>query len=454
MKKKKPKPIIYLLHDTTNGMEYVGQTTQTLDARFRQHCNNKRHDMYIDNMICAHGAENFDRYVLVECATQDELNVWEPFFIILLDTKAPNGYNLKDGGDGGGHHSQETCAQMSESRRGENNPAYNKTSSRRKSPYKNLLAAMAERGINTYRELAEIMGLSASKLSHKLNGETYFTDDEKAFLADYFGKPAEYLFARDDGKSSEPESKTNPNPKKKSKPKRSKSLLNCKSPYKNFLLTMVERGITKYAEIAKPMKIAPKTFRNKMRGINNFTNSEKAFIADYLGKPIEYLFERDDGKSSESNRGNPAQNRGHCPYPKILEAMAKCKIRTYGQLAERAGVSPKNFERKMNGIRNFTNKDKVKISNALDEPIEYLFVRDDGINVVSDCSLYPYQNLEAEMAIQKISRRMLAKLLNMPFSTLSDRIHGRGEFTDEQKARLVVIFDKPIEYLLARDDAE
>ena len=354
MKKKKPKPIIYLLHDTTNGMEYVGQTTQTLDARFRQHCNNKRHDMYIDNMIRAHGAENFDRYVLVECATQDELNVWEPFFIILLDTKAPNGYNLKDGGDGGGHHSQETCAQMSESRRGENNPAYNKTSSRRKSPYKNLLAAMAERGINTYRELAEIMGLSASKLSHKLNGETYFTDDEKAFLADYFGKPAEYLFARD------------------------------------------------------------------------------------------------DGKSSESNRGNPAQNRGHCPYPKILEAMAKCKIRTYGQLAERAGVSPKNFERKMNGIRNFTNKDKIKISKALGEPLEYLFVRDDGIGVVSDCGRYPYQNLEAEMAIQKISRRMLAKLLDMPFSTLSDRIHGRGEFTDEQKARLVVILGKPAEYLFAR----
>ncbi len=295
----KPFGIVYLLIDKTNGMGYVGQTTQTLKARFRQHRTNKRHDMHIDNMIRACSAKNFDCHVLRECATQGELNFWEQFFIILLGTKIPNGYNLKDGGDGGGHHSQETCAQMSESRRGENNPAYNKTSSQRKSPYKNLLAAMAERGINTYRELAELMGISVSKLSRKMSGETYFTDDEKSFLA------------------------------------------------------------------------------------------------DYLGKPIEYLFERDDGKSAESNRGNPAQNRGHCPYPNILKEMAKCNLQTYDQLAERADIPPKNFGRKMNGIRNFTNEDKVKISNALGETIEYLFVRDDGIKVVSDCGRCPYNNLEA-----------------------------------------------------------
>ena len=447
----KPFGIVYLLIDKTNGMGYVGQTTQTLKARFRQHRTNKRHDMYIDNMIRACGAKNFDCLVLRECATQGELNFWEQFFIILLGTKVPNGYNLKDGGDGGGHHSQETCAQMSESRRGENNPAYNKTSSQRKSPYKNLLAAMAERGINTYRELAELMGISVSKLSRKMSGETYFTDDEKSFLVDYFGKPVEYLFARNDGKSAKP--KPTPKKKLKPKPKRSKSLLNCKSPYKNLLAAIVERGITKYTEIAEPMKMAPNTFRNKMRGKSNFTAEQKAFIADYLGKPVEYLFKRDDGKSSESNRGNPAQNRGHCPYPNILKAMAKCNLQTYDQLAERAGVSPKNFGRKMTGIRNFTNEDKVKISNALGETIEYLFVRDDGIKVVSDCGRCPYKNLEAEIVIREISRCMLAKLLKIPRGTLSDRIYGRGEFTNEQKAKLVEIFGKPIEYLLARDDA-
>ena len=134
--------------------------------------------------------------------------------------------------------------------------------------------------------------------------------------------------------------------------------------------------------------------------------------------------------------------------------MAKYNIQTYGQLAERADVSPKNFERKMEGIRNFPYKEKVKISNALGESIEHLFVRDDGIDFVSDCDRHPYKNLEAEMAVQQISRRMLAKLLKMPQSTFADRIHGRGEFTDYQKIELVAIFGKTIEYLLARDDAE
>ena len=58
----------------------------------------------------------------------------------------------------------------------------------------------------------------------------------------------------------------------------------------------MEHGITKYIELAEPMEMLPDTFRNKMRGRNNFTDSEKNFLADYLGKPIEYLFACDDAE--------------------------------------------------------------------------------------------------------------------------------------------------------------
>ena len=62
-----------------------------------------------------------------------------------------------------------------------------------------------------------------------------------------------------------------------------------------------------------------------------------------------------------------------------------------------------------------------------------------------------YKNLLAEMDARQITYSALAKLLGLTQSTISQKMHGRRNFTAEQIAKLVEIFDKPIDYLLAHD---
>ncbi len=94
----KKSMVIYLLTDSTNGKQYVGQTTQLLRKRLREH--RRKHYTYIDQAIKAHSWQNFTVEVLDECTNSDELNERERYRIATLGTRAPNGYNLTDGGNG------------------------------------------------------------------------------------------------------------------------------------------------------------------------------------------------------------------------------------------------------------------------------------------------------------------------------------------------------------------
>ncbi len=62
----------------------------------------------------------------------------------------------------------------------------------------------------------------------------------------------------------------------------------------------------------------------------------------------------------------------------------------------------------------------------------------------------PFKNLLCEMDNKNLSFRGLAKLLGL--SSLSDKIYGKQNFTEEQVAKLVEIFSKPAEYLMQRDE--
>ena len=109
--------VIYALKDLTNAKIYIGQTTQMLKIRLRAHkCNKKS---LIGRAIHAHGWENFTVEILEECATEAELHEREMYWIKTLNTKAPNGYNLTDGGDGiSGFKASEKSRQL----RSEHNP--------------------------------------------------------------------------------------------------------------------------------------------------------------------------------------------------------------------------------------------------------------------------------------------------------------------------------------------
>ena len=121
--------VIYKITNTLNGKIYIGKTKQKLDRRMTQHkCDSKKGSLGIGAAIRKYGWENFMVEVIEECSVE-KLNEREIFWIAELNSKAPNGYNLTDGGEGLINPSEETRAKMSANRpdvSGKNNPNYGK----------------------------------------------------------------------------------------------------------------------------------------------------------------------------------------------------------------------------------------------------------------------------------------------------------------------------------------
>lgn len=88
-----------------NGKQYVGQTWKTVEQRWRGHCRavNK---MLLGKAIRKYGAHNFNVEPLVTMLTcsQDDVDEVETAVIRHLNTLVPNGYNLREGGNGGRFH--------------------------------------------------------------------------------------------------------------------------------------------------------------------------------------------------------------------------------------------------------------------------------------------------------------------------------------------------------------
>lgn len=92
---------IYLRTNLVNGKQYVGQAK---DFKRRERRWNSDVYQYAGKYINAarrkYGIENFSTDILEECDTQKKANELEKYYIIELNTKAPDGYNLTDGGEG------------------------------------------------------------------------------------------------------------------------------------------------------------------------------------------------------------------------------------------------------------------------------------------------------------------------------------------------------------------
>lgn len=116
------KGVIYLL-EFPNGKMYIGQTTQKVRKRLKEHCNKKKKGCRkLHNAIYKYTV--FNVFVLSSELTIDQLNVYETFFIKAYDT-IKTGYNL----DSGGRNkicSTETRQKMSDSRKGEKNSFFGK----------------------------------------------------------------------------------------------------------------------------------------------------------------------------------------------------------------------------------------------------------------------------------------------------------------------------------------
>ena len=98
--------IIYLVTNKIDGKQYIGQTVQSLRARWKMHCKISSRFPYLKNAIQKYGAEAFSVGLLERCGSLQELNEAEIYWIKLYNTLAPNGYNLSRGGSNREIHEQ------------------------------------------------------------------------------------------------------------------------------------------------------------------------------------------------------------------------------------------------------------------------------------------------------------------------------------------------------------
>lgn len=119
---------LYLITNKVNGKRYAGQTKGTIEDRFDKH----KYDAFgakrgfaIHAAMRKYGVENFEIKLLSVCYSLKDSNHREAYYIKLFNTLAPNGYNLRPGGDNSAM-SQETKKKLSESRMGEKHHFFGK----------------------------------------------------------------------------------------------------------------------------------------------------------------------------------------------------------------------------------------------------------------------------------------------------------------------------------------
>ena len=115
---------IYLIRNTVNDKCYIGQTTQELDKRARDHLSGIGNFCLAD-AVKKYGRESFEVESIEEGITQGALSEREIYWIAKYGTLSPGGYNLTEGGEGF-IPTAETRANLSKAKRGQNHPFYGK----------------------------------------------------------------------------------------------------------------------------------------------------------------------------------------------------------------------------------------------------------------------------------------------------------------------------------------
>lgn len=94
---------IYKITNLINGKLYIGQTSKTIAYRWYRHnyafSNNTKNKTAIHLALKKYGKINFSIEEIDTASNIDELNKKEKYWINILNTLSPNGYNLTTGGD-------------------------------------------------------------------------------------------------------------------------------------------------------------------------------------------------------------------------------------------------------------------------------------------------------------------------------------------------------------------
>lgn len=110
---------IYCIFCTKNGKVYIGQTWGTLKHRWSQHCYKGAGTcLKLKNAISKYGKGAFVISSLtVGLTTQEDMNSAEKYWISYFDS-INNGYNIENGGNSVGKHSEETKRKIGDANRG------------------------------------------------------------------------------------------------------------------------------------------------------------------------------------------------------------------------------------------------------------------------------------------------------------------------------------------------
>ena len=92
------KYFVYQIQNKINGKSYIG-ITKNFDSRMKAHLNHWG-SFVLFNAFKKYGEDHFDFAKLDKGLSWNEACEKEKQYILALNTKAPNGYNLTDGGDG------------------------------------------------------------------------------------------------------------------------------------------------------------------------------------------------------------------------------------------------------------------------------------------------------------------------------------------------------------------
>lgn len=113
-----------MLKNKKNGKIYIGQTTRSIEKRFKEHQQKISRCVAIYNAIQKHGWGAFEKD-WYECP-DDDLDFDEDLLMREMGTLVPDGYNLREGGGSRGKHSEESIQKMREAQQGEKHPMYGK----------------------------------------------------------------------------------------------------------------------------------------------------------------------------------------------------------------------------------------------------------------------------------------------------------------------------------------
>lgn len=171
---------LYTITNRVNGKQYVGIAVNVA-RRFIEH-KSGHGSLIVYQAIKKYGIENLTFDVYCE-GCEENIKQLEVTLIAQLNTKAPNGYNLTDGGEGstGWVPSNETRENMSKAHSGSKNAMFGKKHS--KETRAKISAKAKERkkasrlrpvlidGVKypSIKDAAKILGMSAKTLGGKLN---------------------------------------------------------------------------------------------------------------------------------------------------------------------------------------------------------------------------------------------------------------------------------------------